>query len=599
MRNFPIPLWSAVPEIMTPRCPELKEKFRWSLALWLLALTIGVGLGAKAIEHGPSRSSGDWERLALFVTGTATLLLTVPRLWSQRRNARVAHDHLLHLVGVVAQDTPDALVLVDSAGRLVYTNSSFQQWTAGAVSLGSDLLALVRESEREPAIVSLRITLSGGGPTSLGLVPPNGVLLQGVFHSVQRQGEKPLAMGVFRDVSVGGGGPATEAEPVPERASQSQKVEALSRLAGGVAHDFNNLLAIMMLNLDAIDSALDKGNPARRHVDEISLAARKAAGITRQLLLYSRRTGEPQGVSCHSLVDDTGRLTRGLRGTIRFETALGASHDRVLIEEGQLDQVLLNLVVNAKDAVGADGLVRIETENRRLEPGNRDELAPGEYLLLRVSDNGSGIPSALQDKVFEPYFTTKAKGKGTGLGLATVSVIVEKAGGKVKVQSKPGSTTFEILLPAAVRRALPSLPVVEPVEAAAPPAKAGRTVLLVEDEAPIRALVHRLLEGKGYTVTSVSGGQAAVELMGQKDCFDVLITDISLPGMQGPDIAKAFHRAQSRGRVLFMSGCPSSAVDIKRLPQNTCFLAKPFSPGQLFGALDELMQPEKTLLKAV
>ncbi len=577
-----------------------KFNFGRSLLAWAIALALGVLLGARALQPGVE-GGGSGAEFGLLALGAVAAAASVPAWWSRRRSSQVTHEHLLHLVGVVGLDTPDALVLVDGEGRLVYANSSFQDWTAGEIPLGSDLLALAVEGERCGAARALQEALAGGGAARLAMRTSNGMLLEGRLHAVPGEAGKPLAMGIFRNVGAGPARPQ-ELRPLAERSGQSQKVEALSRLAGGVAHDFNNLLAIMMLNLDAIDSALDKGSPARRHVDEISLAARKAAGITRQLLLYSRRKGEPLGVSCHSLVDDTGKLTQGLRGGIRFETSLGAPHDRVLIEEGQLDQVLLNLVVNAKDAVGTDGLVKVETENRVLERGNRDELAPGEYLVLKVSDNGAGIPKEIQEKVFEPYFTTKVKGKGTGLGLATVSVIVEKAGGKVQVYSRPGSTTFEILLPVAERRGLPVFPAeppaVEPV-AAVPESRPTRSVLLVEDEAPIRALVHRLLEGKGYTVTSVAAGQAAVDLMGQRDGFDVLITDISLPGMQGPDIARAFYRTQASGRVLFMSGCPSSALDVKRMPGNARFLPKPFSPAQLFGALDELMQPQAAMLEAV
>jgi two-component system cell cycle sensor histidine kinase/response regulator CckA len=269
---------------------------------------------------------------------------------------------------------------------------------------------------------------------------------------------------------------------------------------------------------------------------------------------------------------------------VSLRTSLLAAEDRVEVEGGELDRVLLNLILNAKDAVGEDGEIEVATENTSLEAGNPRGLPAGRYLALKVQDNGCGIPAELQARIFEPYFTTKPVGKGTGLGLSTVAAVVEKAGGHLSLTSRPGATSFEILLPMA-RQSRP--PLVLGGERGTARVPRG-SVLLVEDEPAIRALVQRLLERQGFRVTSLGNGGDATSLLREGGRFDLLVTDLMLPGASGREIACAFHRQQPEAPVLFMSGFPGDELPEKELRTCAKFLAKPFSQEKLADSLAEL-----------
>jgi nitrogen-specific signal transduction histidine kinase/CheY-like chemotaxis protein len=391
-------------------------------------------------------------------------------------------------------------------------------------------------------------------------------------------------VGIFRDVSEARR-LAEELETARQRAGHSQKIEALGRMAGGVAHDFNNLLTTIVFNLEAAKATLEPDSGAAPYLEEMELATDKACSVTRQLLLYSRKKpAEPRLVSCHDAIRDAGRLTQGIRGSVRLQTRLEAGEDKVLLDDGQLDQVLLNLLVNAKDALGKQGLIEISTENKTIV----EETSGSQQMMvaLTVKDNGPGIPKEIQSKIFEPYFTTKEVGKGTGLGLSTALAIIEKAGGQLLLISSPGGTTFQIVLPVAI--AVPSVKAASPAPPSIP-TTAEPAVLLVEDETSIRDLLQRLLEQRGYRVTSAATGSAAAEILTSKEVFDVLVTDLVLPGLSGPELAKVFHKTRPGSPVLYMSGFPGDTLDETEIGNNSRFLAKPFSHDQLLGTLRQLL----------
>lgn len=384
-----------------------------------VALVVGAWVGPNPVVLAP-----------LLMAGVLVGLLA-----RRGRSHRTQQDPgWISLLPSLGELSPDLMLVVDVEGSLIYGNPLFQAAAGGRA--GTDLLALVGEDDRLSLIGALERVARGSSAVQLSFRCLSGRQIEGTLH--RWQGGEPWLIGRFRDVTADRQ-LERETSLSRARATRSLKVEALGRLAGGVAHDFNNLLAIVSMNLDLLSTMLSQDNPARLHVDEISLAVRKATGITRQLLLHSRKKAvKLRRISCRESVLDVRRLTEGLRAGVAFEVGLHATHDELLMEEGQLDQVLLNLVVNAKDAMGPTGTVRVDTRDRALIVGNPEGLPPGDYLSLRVTDNGAGIPAELRDKIFEPYFTTKAIGKGTGLGLSTVAAIVGHAGGHIAVSSRPG-----------------------------------------------------------------------------------------------------------------------------------------------------------------
>lgn len=365
----------------------------------------------------------------------------------------------------------------------------------------------------------------------------------------------------------------------------SQKHEAIGRLAGGIAHDFNNLLLAIMLNLDVVRDQLPGDDPLREHLDEIGGAARRARDLTRQLLAFSgRQMLKPRAVELNAIVADMERLVRRTIGEdIRLEVDLQAEGGVVHVDPGQLEQVVLNLVVNARDAMPEGGWLHVGTRNVEIdEEFCRTHAAarPGPHAVLAVSDTGTGMDAETQARIFEPFFTTKEK--GTGLGLATAYGIVKQSGGNIWVESRIGrGTTFEVHLPRLVggRPEQPLAP-----EAAPPLARfrGTETVLVVEDEAAVRNLIAGILREQGYAVLQAESPAIALDLFdrlsGSGGTVGVLVVDVVMPGMTGP---KLVERLRARGfarPVLFMSGYPGEQG---RLDPRDGFMAKPFTRLQL------------------
>jgi signal transduction histidine kinase/CheY-like chemotaxis protein len=536
---------------------------------------------------------------------------------------RGRYSRLEWLCEAVCANARDCVVVVDAAGNVIYGNPAFREALGEPESEQLNLLEKVQPGDRLALVDALQAVLGEGKawPTSLALAEPSTAMLEGAWHALRSPSSDPrgqkkkkggpvgvgLAVGIFRDVSEARR-LASELERTRQRAGHSQKIEALGRMAGGVAHDFNNMLASIVFNLEAAQAALGADSPAQPYLTQVQLAAEKATSVTRQLLLYSRKKpAVPRLVSSHKAIEDALRLTRGVRPEVELVTRLEADPDTVLLDDGQLDQVLLNLVVNAKDAVDPQqGRVEISTETRLAKGANQQ---PAEQLVIRVKDNGCGIPASLQSKIFEPYFSTKEVGKGTGLGLSTALAIVEKAGGEMVLHSEPGETCFELLLPLSrqaplvgerpvsansqiplVREATPAgegLPEGVPGQEESSATSGGR-LLLVEDELAIRQLLHRLLEAQGYQVTAAADGSSASAAL-QAGEFDLLLTDLMLPGMSGTQLARCFDEKFPGRPVIYMSGFPGDTLDETELASNARFMAKPFSPQQLLETLSELL----------
>jgi len=390
---------------------------------------------------------------------------------------------------------------------------------------------------------------------------------------------------------------AQERELLEAELRQAQKLEAVGRLAGGVAHDFNNLLTAILGYSDLILQRMaNSESPIRRDAEEIKSAAEKAEALTRHLLAFSRRRGiETQSVDLNEVVSDMDRLLRRLIGAdVEFVTVLTPEPARVDGDRSQLEQVLVNFVVNARDAMPEGGKLVIETQKTELAgSGGPRGLAPGRYVVLSVRDSGVGMDSATQARIFEPFFTTKEVGEGTGLGLSSVWGIVEQAGGRVLVESGLGAgTAFTIHLPESRR---PSVVVSEPP----PPVtslRGSERVLLVEDEEMIRALCARTLAEHGYQVVEAPYASAALEHWhGDEERFDVLVSDVVMPGMSGIELGERVLADRPRTAVVLMSGY-TDTVALDRLEgAAVSFLEKPFTQTELLrtirttlGRVDEL-----------
>jgi PAS domain S-box-containing protein len=378
-----------------------------------------------------------------------------------------------------------------------------------------------------------------------------------------------------------------------EELRQAQKMEALGRLAGGVAHDFNNLLTVIRGHVDLLVQGLDPESPLQDDVDEIRTAADRATALTRQLLSFSRRqTVQATTVDLNRIVAGMEKMLHRLIGEdIALVTSLDASLGKVNADPGHLEQVLMNLVVNARDAMPQGGTIRIETRNAELGEEHVRRypyVQPGPYVLLAVTDTGAGMDEETRSKIFEPFFTTKEPGKGTGLGLSTVYAIVKQSGGYIWVSSELGAgTTFRIYLPRFEGEIEPA-----PAPAPKPSSSPGNeTILLVEDEVSIRRLARRVLEKLGYTVLEATNGADALEVAGRyPGRIHLLVTDVVMPEMSGPRLAEVIAMARPGIQVLYTSGYTEHEIVHRGAArEGISFLEKPFTPEMLGRKVREVL----------
>jgi len=371
----------------------------------------------------------------------------------------------------------------------------------------------------------------------------------------------------------------TQTKSLEEQFRQSQKLEAVGRLAGGVAHDFNNLLTVIMGYVEML-SAEVQGQPALLdYSQEIQYAATRASALTAQLLAFSRRqVSQPKVIDLNEVVTHSTKLLRRIIGEdIEISTHLAANLGKVKADPIHIDQVIMNLVVNARDAMGTGGKLTIETANTVLDAdyvGRHIGVNPGHYVLLAISDTGSGMPPEVRNRIFEPFFTTKEAGKGTGLGLSIVYGVVKQNHGEVMVYSEPGrGTTFKIYLPA--------VEVAAETEAASlstSDLRGSETILLCEDEPGIRKLVHAMLAKHGYRVLEAPSPEEALDLARQNGPIHLLLTDVIMPRMNGFDLARTLREERPDTRVLYMSGYTDNRVGATwELGSDTPFVQKPFT----------------------
>jgi PAS domain S-box-containing protein len=402
---------------------------------------------------------------------------------------------------------------------------------------------------------------------------------------VFRDGKPIGVQGIARDV--------TQRKELEQQLRQSQKMEAIGQLAGGVAHDFNNLLTA----INGYSSlALQRANPddrIRGYLEEIRKAGERAANLTRQLLAFGRKQLlKPVALNLNDVVSDMNKMLRRLIGEdIRFDARFDPALKQVKADAGQIEQVLVNLVVNSRDAMPQGGTLTIETANFEIDPefaSKHLDLLPGNYVMLAVSDTGCGMDEKTQARIFEPFFTTKEKGRGTGLGLSTVYGIVKQSGGNIWVYSEPGQgTVFKVYLPQLQEDA--EAPRKSVVETVVP--RGSETILLVEDEDVVRGLARQILEQAGYNVLDASGGEEAIRLCRERrGPIDLLLTDVVMPETSGREIARRLTKLRPATRVLYMSGYTDDAiVHHGVLDSDVEFIQKPFTPVALARKVREVL----------
>ena len=486
---------------------------------------------------------------------------------------------------------PDAVTITSTEdGRYIEVNDSFLRLTGyarneligrTAVELGvwanpkdrQQVVALLNRSS-EFRDLEIRIAIKSGEVRTV----------QMSAHTIELGGQTCI-LAIIRDV--------TERRALELQLRQSQKMEAVGRLAGGVAHDFNNLLVGILGYSELLKKKLAEQSPLLRMANEINFAAMRARDLTSRLLALShRQVLRPAVLDLNALVRQCERLLRPVIGEdVRVILRLDPKTAHVKADPAQLEQVILNLALNARDAMPDGGTLSMETCNiqvdaalARLHPG----LIPGYYVRLSVTDTGHGIAPDAMPRIFEPFFTTKEVGKGSGLGLSTVYGVVKQSGGCVTVSSVPDKgATFGIYLPRASELPERKTP--------APPVTASstgtETILLVEDEAIVRDLVCEILKESGYVVLSATSGADAMKIIDeQADPIDLLITDVVMPEMSGPELANILRRARGEMSVLYMSGYTDDAVLVRQgLPENSAFIRKPYTPQQFLQKVRETL----------
>jgi PAS domain S-box-containing protein len=438
----------------------------------------------------------------------------------------------------------------------------------------------VHPDDRELVRAAAQDALAGEQPYEIDhrIVRPDGTVrwVHEQADVVRGENGRPAALiGTVQDI--------TDRKSLEEQLLQAQKMDAMGRLAGGVAHDFNNLLTAILGYADIVLRRLEADHPLRRKAEEIKKAGERAAALTRQLLVFSRKqVMQTRVVSLNDVVTELERMLRRIIGEdVQLATALASDLGRIRADPAQLEQILLNLAVNARDAMPSGGLLVLETANAELDAAYAREhvgVVPGSYVMLVVSDTGVGMSEETRRHIFEPFFTTKERGKGTGLGLATVYGIVQQSGGHVIVESEAGQgATFRIFLPR-VKSAGP-IPLFQ--EGGSP--AGSETILLVEDEPLVRSMTREILEISGYRVLEADGGEAALRLCDDfAGNIDLMLTDVVMPKMSGRELADRVSSSRPGMRVLYASGYTDEVIAHHGvLEPGTEFIHKPFTPETL------------------
>ncbi len=575
---------------------ERREWWLWFAAVLVtLLLTSGLVSFVLPVLH---EEQFDWLELTHSVRGLVglVLLFDVYVIYQQLLIFRIRRQLLQReeLFRLITENAADMIAVLDPEGRRLYTSPSYERilgYPPEEIEKTS-LFEQVHPEDRELVEEAMLEARTGGGRRyEYRIRHRDGTwrLLESTASMIQGEDGKAAKLVIVnRDI--------TGRRRLEEQFRQSQKMEAVGRLSGGIAHDFNNILGVIIGYSEILQERMDVKDPLASCVEEILQAGRRAASLTRQLLAFSRQQVlEPKVVDINSIILDVEKMLRRLIGEdIELSTVLDPTLGRIKADSGQIEQAILNMAVNARDAMPDGGKLTIRTENAEM-----DELAvrkysypvkPGRYVLLTVTDTGIGMNVATQAHIFEPFFTTKEKGKGTGLGLATVYGVVKQSEGYIEVHSELGQgSTFRIYLP------IVDAPIDREKRSATKtaPANGNETILLAEDEQTLRTLTRNILESLGYKILEAGTGEDAFEISRQySGRIDLILTDVVMPGMNGPALANHVIRYRPDVRVLYISGYTGQAVGQGVLPAGSNFLPKPYTRESLARKVREALQTE-------
>jgi two-component system, cell cycle sensor histidine kinase and response regulator CckA len=499
---------------------------------------------------------------------------------------------------LITENAEDLITVVDREGKRLYDSPGYAKLGYSTKDRGREPFPEQIHPDDREALIAARVETfeTGVGPRveyRFRRTDGEWRTLESTRSPVRNhRGEIEKVVIVSRDISE-----RKQAEELlrrrDEQLRQSQKMEAVGRLSGGIAHDFNNLLGVIIGYSESIEQQLAPGDPLRKSAEEIRKAGERAASLTHQLLAFSRqRVMQPQILDLNALVTDMGDMLKRLIGMhIELTTNLATELDRVKAEQSQIEQVIVNLVVNARDAMPEGGKLLIETSNFNVNENFASSfpfLQPGPYVLLTVTDTGIGMDDNTRRHIFEPFFTTKGPGKGTGLGLATVYGVVKQSGGSVVVDSEPGKgSTFKIFLPQTQESAVTPAP----DESAAKGSMGAGTILLVEDEEALLNLAAERLTECGYTVMPARDGIHALEVARSfHGTIHLLLTDIMMPRMGGLSLARSLSELRPGIRVVFMTGHAERDASYREaLRSGAESIQKPFSHEQLVRLIQRVL----------
>jgi PAS domain S-box-containing protein len=533
-------------------------------------------------------------RVRAFWQGGCRFAVSLVRDITERKHAEQALFESYSLLNAVVEGTSDAIYVKDIQGRYLMINS------AGARLLSTTVEKVIGKDDRELFTPDTARAIMQHDRQVLALEEP-----QTFEETAMVAGERRMYLttkGVYRDRRgqviglIGMARDITELKRLEEQFRQAQKMEAVGRLAGGIAHDFNNLLTVINGNSELVFDSLCANDSNRELLAEIVNSGERAANLTRQLLAFSRKQMlQPEVVNLNDMLGQVLKLLQRLIGE-DIELALLPSDALGLtkIDQGQFEQAIINLAVNARDAMPEGGRLTIETSNVDLDEHYAEqhpEVRPGRYVSVAVSDTGQGMDEATRARIFEPFFTTKELGKGTGLGLAMVYGFIKQSGGHIEAYSEIShGTSLKLYLP----RADEGMPVATAIPKQLTIPVGTETVLVVEDEAAVRNLLRRVLQSRGYTILEARDGQEAIEVAQQHlGRIDLLITDLVMPRMSGRELIERLVQVRPEIRILLMSGYSDKmAVDQGMLQASLTFVQKPFGPIDLVRKVREVLDAE-------
>jgi len=496
------------------------------------------------------------------------------------------------MVTALLESASQAILSVDPSGRIVLANRRAEElfnYTREEL-LGASLEMLlpegrraVHQRERDDYFQHPRVRPMGIGMELAARRRDGSEFPVEISLNTIETPEGIFAIAFITDV--------TQRKRLEEQLVHSQKMEAVGRLAGGVAHDFNNMLTVISGYTRMILDELSPQDPLREYAGEIAQASERAGAVTQQLLAFSRRQLiQPRIIDINAAIVQTEKMLRRLLGEdIQLTLELQENSPHIKADPNQIEQAVVNLALNARDAMPRGGRIFIQTSEIHLDENyarTHPGVKPGDYVMLAITDTGQGMSAEIRQRIFEPFFTTKDRGKGTGLGLAIVYGMVKQCGGDIWVYSEPGKgSTFRLYFPKAGEQPRVS----SPREPKAPRAEKSHTVLVVEDEKPVRELTVRMLQQLGYSVLSAASGKEALAISNSfGGSIGLLVTDVVMPEMSGRQVADALLRARPEMKVLYVSGYTEHAVIHHGVESGVEFLAKPFSREALAKKIAEM-----------